>query len=272
MRSAGVSVPRYAVAVHDQPASDADRAMSSFGQGDRSASAATRDDHTHAVLAALGGFAAIVANTALMLAARRGLPGDPALAAFLIGYAALFVCCSAAIEMFVAGALRRATWHVVAVVALLFLPVVFFGAWLWLPAAFAALAGWVAARRKRLALRVDPALLAWLGPVLLCVVAICLYGLAAHQHLEMQVHFFMPEYGRLGLLHKDASMFVGFAAQVMNGRWPGPALDGVQTVTYHFGVYLTFASLALATGSSPFSACMGAQQILFVPLVLFYAG
>jgi hypothetical protein len=237
------------------------------------APAATREDHTATVLAALGGFAAIATNTALMLGVRRGLPNEPWLIALALAYGVLFICCSIGIEICVADALRRTLTQLLALVALLLLPIVFFGSTLWLFAAFAGLAAWIVLARDRLAaLRAQPGLVVWLGAALCCVIAIGLYGVAGYQHRELQAHFLMPEYGHLGLLHKDPLTFVSFAAEIMNGQWPGPALDGVQPIFYHFGVPLVFASLGLATNTSLFHAYMAGQQVLFVPLVVFYAG
>jgi hypothetical protein len=230
------------------------------------------EDHTATLLAALGGFAAIAINTALMLGARRGLPNHPWLIVLALGYGALFIGCSVTIEICVTDALRRTLTQLLALVALLLLPIAVFGTTLWLFAAFAGLAAWIAIARGRLAaVRVQPRLIVWLGVALCCVVAIGLYGLAGFQHRELQAHFLMPEYARLGLLHKDPLTFVSFAAQIMNGRWPGAALDGMRPIFYHFGVPLIVASLARATESLPFHVYMAGQQVLFVPLVVFYA-
>jgi hypothetical protein len=231
------------------------------------------EDHTATLLASLGGFAAIAINTALMLGVRRGLPNDPWLIALALAYGALFIGCSVAIEICVTDALRRALTQLLTLVALLLLPIAVFGSTLWLFAAFAALAAWIAIARGRLAaVRVQPRLIVWLGAALCCVVAIGLYGLAGFQHRELQAHVLMPEYGGLGLLHKDPLAFVSFASQIMNGRWPGAALDGLRPIFYHFGVPLIVASLARATESSPFHVYMVGQQVLFAPLVVFYAG
>jgi hypothetical protein len=231
------------------------------------------EDHTGPVLAALGGFAAIAVNTALMLGVRRGLPDNPGLITLLVGYASLFVCCSVGIEIRVAGALRRALAQLLALIALLALPIVFFGTALWLLVPAGCLGAWIVVDRSRLAaLRVQRSMIAWLGSALCCVILIGLFGIAGFQHGELQAHFLMPEYGRLGLLHKDPLTFVTFAAEIMNGRWPGAALDGMRPIFYHFGVPLVFASLGLASGSSAFQVYMAGQQVLFVPLVVFYAG
>ena len=230
-------------------------------------------DHTATLLAALGGLAAIAINTALLLGARRGLPDDPRLIALTLAYATLFIGCSVAIEICATHALHRALTQLLALVALLLLPIVVFGSTLWLLAAFTGLAAWIVVERGRLAaLRAQASLTVWLGTALCCVVGIGLYGLAGFQHREVQAHFLLPEYGQLGLLHKDPLTFVSFAAQIMNGGWPGSALDGLRPIFYHFGVPLTVASLARATENSPFHVYMAAQQLVFAPLVVFYAG
>jgi hypothetical protein len=236
------------------------------------APAAKPEDHTATLLTALGGFAAITVNTVLLLGVRRGLPNDPWLILLALGYGALFIGCSIAIEIFVADALRRAVMQLMVALALLVLPIVFFGSTLWLFAAFSGLAAWIVVKRGRLAaVRAQPGLSIWLAAALCGVVAIGLYGLAGFQHRELQAHFLMPEYGRLGLLHKDPLTFVSFAAQITNGRWPGAALDGLRPVFYHFGVPLIVGSLARATASSPFHVYMVGQQVVFAPLVVFYA-
>jgi hypothetical protein len=209
----------------------------------------------------------------LMLGVRRGLPVDIALITLLVAYAGLFVCLALAVEILIADPLRRTLVHPIAAVAPLLLAIVFFGSRLWLFAAFAGLAAWLVRARGRVKrLPVQPALVVWLGVVLCAVIAIGLYGIAGHQHGEMQAHFLMPEYGYLGLLHKDPLSFVTFAAEMMSGRWPGPALDGIPVSFYHYGAHAVFASLTLAAGSSPFDGYMAAQQLVFIPVAVFYAG
>jgi hypothetical protein len=237
------------------------------------ASAAARQDHTGPLLAAVAGFAAIAINTTLVLAVRRGLPGHPLLVASLVAYATVFICCSVGIEILVPDPLRRAMSQLAAAIAVLALPIVFFGPALWLLSAVPFLAAWIVAKRGGFAaVRVQSGLLLWLAAALFCVLAVGLFGLAGYQHRELQAHFLLPEYGRLGLLHKDPLTFVTFAAEIMNGRWPGPALDGIQRVFYHFGVHAIFASFGSASGSSAFHAAMAVHQILFIPLLVYYAG
>jgi hypothetical protein len=236
-------------------------------------SVAAPEDATGALLAALAGFTAIAVNLALLLAVRRGLPVERWLIALLVAYASLVICCATAIEIFLAGALRRAVAQLLALVALLVLPIVFFGAAHWLLALLAVVTAWTgAARARRMRLRAQPGVLVPLVIALVATVGLSLYGVAGFQHDELQNHFLMPEYGRLGLLHKDPLLFVSFAAEIMNGRWPGAALDGLRPIFYHFGAPLFLASFARTAGSSPFHAYMAGQQLLFIPLILFYSG
>jgi hypothetical protein len=230
-------------------------------------------DHTATLLAALGGLVTIAVNAALVLGVRRGLPGEPGLVALTIAYATLIVACATGIEILVADALRRALAQVIALIAFLVLPIVSFGAVQWLLALLVAVAAWLAVTRaRRITLTVQPLLIVVLGTTLCTVIAVVLYGLAGFQHRELQAHFLMPEYGQLGLLHKDPLMFVSFASEIMSGRWPGSALDGIRPMFYHFGVPLLLASFARATGASAFHTYMAGQQLLFIPLIVFYAG
>src|SRR5262245_18366690 len=237
------------------------------------AAADASSDVTGTALAALGGIVAIAINVALLLGVRRGLPNDLVLIALFAGHGLLVIGCSVAIDVLVTDALRRALIQVLALVVVLLLPIVLRGAVHWLLLLLALGAAWLAVLCARHAiLRAQARLLAWLGPALGLAVAIALYGIAGFQHAELQSHFLLPEYGRLGLLHKDPFTFVSFAAEILSGRWPGAALDGLQPIFYHFGTPLFLASFALSTTSSPFDAYMAGQQILFIPLVLFYAG
>ncbi|SME98770.1 hypothetical protein SAMN06265365_107203 [Tistlia consotensis] len=107
--------------------------------------------------------------------------------------------------------------------------------------------------------------------LLLALLAAGLLGLAGYQHQEGQTHFFLPEFARLGILHKDPLGFLSLAAQIRDGILPGAALDGIQLVPYHFGIHYFFVGLAELTGARTAEAFVAGQHLVSIPLLLFYA-
>ncbi|SME98775.1 hypothetical protein SAMN06265365_107204 [Tistlia consotensis] len=227
-------------------------------------------DRSSLGLAFLAGLAALAVNLGLLDLVRRGVEFELSLQLAGILYTLANMAGALAIAVRVGDPLRRllllAGWFLFATAV--FPSLGFLGPLGALPAAAIGLAAAVLSWRAGLPRPVAPWAVALL---LVAVLGLGLLSVAGYQAVEQQTHFFLPEFARLGILHKDPLTFLSLAALIRNGSLPGAVLDGVQHVPYHFGVHYFFVGLAELTGVTTAKAFVVGQQLTAIPLLLFYA-
>ena len=104
--------------------------------------------------------------------------------------------------------------------------------------------------------------------MVLLLLGLC--ALAGTQFYEEQTHFLVPEFLRLGILHKDPMSFITFVATIKNGASPGSVMNGPEPFAYHFGTMYFVAALATLTKSSAALGEAAAHHLVFIPLIFFH--